>query len=150
MFLSYFLKILKHLIQYLKNQHIYLENNGIFYFYFPLTLFLYFINYYDNVFFQYKLMKFAAYFLGRKHIQVAKNAVAVLSVVKTLTTNTVGGSVSFTNCDNIYIFMVHLLLVTRKVLENLLEMYSEYYMHSDAFNRSKSSKQLLCDLSLKI
>ncbi len=34
-------------------------------------------------------MKFANYFLSRKHVQSLKNAAAVLSVIKTLTTNKV-------------------------------------------------------------
>ncbi|KAK2165199.1 hypothetical protein LSH36_53g01001 [Paralvinella palmiformis] len=34
-----------------------------------------------------KVVKFANYFVGRKHVQSLKNAAAVLSVIKTLTTN---------------------------------------------------------------
>lgn len=44
--------------------------------------------------FQDQVLKFANYFLSRKHVQSTKNAAAVLSVIKTFTTNKVGSDLA--------------------------------------------------------
>lgn len=53
-----------------------------------------------SFFFQDKVVKFANYFLSRKHVQSLKNAVAVLQVTKTFTDNKVG-IMTYVFCPNI-------------------------------------------------